>query len=68
MEVKIKITNNCTLCLECVEACTSDIITEDLLQIAVDNDGIHISTDKCRYEEYCANACPEDAITIERIG
>jgi NAD-dependent dihydropyrimidine dehydrogenase PreA subunit len=64
MELKIKITSDCDLCLDCVDACRSDIITEDILQEAIDNDGVVIVSDKCQYCESCTAVCSEEVITV----
>lgn len=64
MELKIKITSDCDLCYDCVEACRSNIITEDLLQQAIEEDGVTIISDKCQYCESCTAVCSEEVITV----
>ena len=64
MELKIEITGNCDLCYDCVEACISNIITEDILQQAVDNDSAVIISDTCQYCESCTAVCSEEVITV----
>lgn len=64
MALRIRITNDCDLCGECVEACIPHILTTELLEEFIDNDGGILESDKCQYCESCQIICPNDCITV----
>lgn len=64
---KIRLGRACDLCLECVEVCQGEILTEELLKAIKHQDYPPILREDCLYCECCMDVCPEKAIIVEGV-
>ena len=73
IEYLININNDCNQCIECVEACQTGVLTEDLINMvkdkmnSVESPFKHLFRKyvrKCTYCESCEGICEQKAIWI----